>query len=98
MPKWLVDYLGVDYFDHVVCVWLGQAGSTSALRHIGQLGQVERLDLHGPFVTDAGLAHLERLTNLSSLNIGDRTVDCSGNITFRDTAHHRRRNALPEGP
>jgi internalin A len=87
VPKWLVACLGVDYFDHVVSAWLGQPGSTSALRHIGQFSQVEKLDLHGPFVTDAGLAHLKGLTNLSSLNIGDRTGDCTGNITLLGTAH-----------
>ncbi len=80
-PKWLVDCLGVDYFDHVVSVALGQPGSTSALRHIGQLGRVERLHLHGPFVTDAELAHLAGLTKLSYLNIGDRAYDCTGGST-----------------
>ena len=66
VPKWLVDRLGVDYFGHVESVALGQPGSPSALRHIGQLSHVKSLDLHGPFVTDAGLAHLEGLTKLSS--------------------------------
>jgi internalin A len=86
VPKWLLDCLGLDYFDHVVSVSLGQPGSPSALRHIGRLSHVEKLDLHGPFVTDAGLAHLKGLTNLSSLNIGDRYFDCAGTINLLGTA------------
>ena len=87
VPKWLLECLGVDYFDHVVSVAHGLTGSNSACVTIGQLGHVERLGLHGPFVTDAGLAHLKGLTNLSSLNIGDREEDYTGNITLLGTAH-----------
>ncbi len=85
-PKWLVDRLGVDYFGHAVYVRLGRPGSPSALRHIGRLSHVKILDLHGPFVTDAGLAHLVGLTNLCYLDIGDRVDDCTGTITLRGAA------------
>ena len=57
VPRWLMDRLGVDYFGHVKSVALGQPGSPSALRNIGRLRHVERLELQGPFVTDSGLAH-----------------------------------------
>jgi internalin A len=85
-PKWLVDRLGVDYFGHVVSVALGQPGSPSALRNIGQLSHVERLRLNGPFVTDAGLAHLKGLTDVYSLDSVDRYVICDGTIVLRGAA------------
>ncbi len=68
-PRWLVDRLGVDYFGHVVSVALREPGSPSALRNIGRLSHVKILDLHGPFVTDAGLEHLEGLPALGLLDV-----------------------------
>jgi hypothetical protein len=85
-PKWLVDSLGVDYFGHAVCVSVRQPGSTSTLSNVGRLSRLEHLSLHGPFVTDSGLAHLKGLTDLSHLNIGDSEVDCSTTITHIGTA------------
>jgi hypothetical protein len=85
-PKWLVDRLGVDYFGHAKSVALGQPGSPSALRSIGRLSHVERLEVQGPFVTDAGLAHLKGLTNLSYLRIGDSYQDCDGTVVLQGAA------------
>jgi hypothetical protein len=77
-PEWLVHLLGADYFGHAVSVALGQRGSPSTLSNIGRLNHVDRLDFHGPFVTDAGLAHLKGLTKLNYLNFGYRGYDCTG--------------------
>jgi internalin A len=85
-PIWLVDQLGVDYFGQAKSVALGQPGSPSALRNIGRLSHVERIDLQGPFVTDAGLAHLKGLSNLSYFKIGNRYGDCSGGTHLQDAA------------
>src|SRR5437867_2006625 len=51
-PKWLVDRLGVDYFDHVVLINLAGRGSDADLIHIGQLRGLEELYISGPSVTD----------------------------------------------
>jgi Leucine Rich repeat len=85
-PKWLVDRLGVDYFGRAKSVSLGQAGSPSAIRNIGRLSHVERLVLHGPFVTDAGLAHLKGLIMLCYLAIGDRYETSDGTIVLQGAA------------
>jgi hypothetical protein len=76
-PKWLVDNVGIDYFDNVVSVHLGQGGSAADLRDVGRLSHVMQLHLYGPFVTDAGLAELKGLTNLFLLDIGDTEFTCT---------------------
>ena len=78
VPRWLVDRMGVDYFGHVVVVWLAQGGSVADLLHVGHLSQIEQLDLNGSFVTDAGLVHLRGLTNLSSLGLHSTQVTDAG--------------------
>jgi hypothetical protein len=76
-PNWLVDHVGVDYFDNVVSVHLAQGGSAADLHDVGRLSHVMQLRLYGPFVTDAGLAELKRLTNLFLLDIGDTEFTCT---------------------
>lgn len=69
-PKWLVDRIGVDYFGYVHHVAVNGRDRYSskeidqAMRHIGQLRRIESLSLADVPVTEAGLAHLERLTKL----------------------------------
>jgi Leucine-rich repeat (LRR) protein len=70
VPKWLLQNFGVDYFDNVVWVQLGQGGSAADLRAVRRLGRITGLSLCGPFVTDAGLAELQGLTNLCYFDIG----------------------------
>jgi len=80
-PKWLVDRIGVDYFGNVVEVWLAGPriqGAEDALAYVGHLRRLEALWLGPPTMTDAGLAHLEGLTNLKLMNIslsGTRVTD-----------------------
>jgi internalin A len=71
VPKWLLNNVGVDYFDDVYSVRLGQGGSAAVLHDVGRLSRVQVLSLYGPFVTDAGLAELKGLTNLFGLDIGE---------------------------
>ena len=59
-PRWLIDIVGVDYFGHVVSVWL--PGKTDADNvHVGRLTRLQRLDLHNSYLSDAGMEHLTRL-------------------------------------
>lgn len=80
-PRWLVDWIGVDYFGNVVEVFLAGTriqGAEEALAHIGHLRRLEALWLAPPTMTDAGLAQLEGLTNLKLMNIslsGTRVTD-----------------------
>jgi len=72
--RWLVDACGVDYFSSVAAVSTGGgpgARSDDALMaHVGRLGRLEDLNLYSsPNVTDAGLAHLRRLTALRRLDL-----------------------------
>src|SRR5262249_9793212 len=71
-PKWLVDRLGVDFFDDARVVYGSGANFDDALIHVGKLGWLEVLDLRGTTVTDAGLAHIEGLTQLEFLALPDR--------------------------
>jgi hypothetical protein len=67
-PRWLIDLVGVDYFGNVAYVELDQNGSDAELSQIGRLKQLKGLRLTDPFfVTDAGLAQLDGLTNLKYL-------------------------------
>jgi len=80
-PRWLVDWIGVDYFGNVVEAWLAGPriqGAEEALAYVGHLRRLEALWLGSPTMTDAGLAHLEGLTNLKLMNIslsGTRVTD-----------------------
>src|SRR5262245_60105787 len=68
---WLVNRIGVDYPSHVTVVWLNRsAGRTdSALEQVGSLFQLQQLRLDQSSVSDAGLARLSGLSNLSRLNL-----------------------------
>jgi hypothetical protein len=62
-PKWLVDRIGVDFFGNVVYVGAATPNvDDSVLTAIGRLTSLERLDLVGSAITDAGLVNLEGLT------------------------------------
>jgi internalin A len=66
-PKWLLDRLGVDYFNHIVYVSLTEPASDEIMAQIGQLNGLEILWLPGSRVTDTGLSHLNGLTRLRTL-------------------------------
>jgi uncharacterized membrane protein len=73
-PKWLVDRLGVDAFGSVTQASFHSRGVSvssnaidTAFAHVGRLDRLTQLTLVQSPVTDAGLAHLEGLSNLESL-------------------------------
>jgi hypothetical protein len=72
--KWLVDHLGADCFSNVTRVEHMGKGGDPELALVGNLGLVNYLDARGSSITDAGIAHLKRLTRLSELNLMNRTA------------------------
>jgi hypothetical protein len=81
-PKWLVDWLGVDWFGHVIFVQLypdhGPGDVDEVFSHISRLDRLEELNLFGPSVTDARLACLDGLTSLQQLKLHGTRVDGPG--------------------
>jgi hypothetical protein len=78
-PKWLVDRIGVDFFGNVVYVGASTRNvDDSVLTAIGRLKSLERLDLVGSAITDAGLVNLEGLTHLRSLDLAATDVGDAG--------------------
>jgi Leucine Rich repeat len=77
-PKWLLDHVGVDYCGNVVAV--GDIHATDAdMIQIGNLGRLESFNLGGPNeVTDDGLANLERLKYLKSLDLSSFLIGDAG--------------------
>lgn len=74
-PKWMVGQFGVDAFGVVTDVTVRRSATNPSsaqfeevLAHIGNLNGLKNLGLVPP-VNDAGLAHLETLVNLESLNL-----------------------------
>jgi hypothetical protein len=75
--KWLADRLGVDYFGHVFDVSF--VGADPELAYIRRLPRLESLSICGSAsVTDAGLVHLERMTDLRSLFIDHGGIGDAG--------------------
>lgn len=67
-PKWLRDLIGVHYFDSVARVALtGPGVNDESLRAINRLPDLKGFLLAGTKTADAGLMHLEGLTNLEVL-------------------------------
>jgi hypothetical protein len=90
-PGWLVDRLGDDYFGAVTEVYFrrevpdnGLTTPTPAqydqvLGHVGNLDRLASLCFFDTGVSDAGLAHLERLASLQTLIIrGDNQISDAG--------------------
>jgi Leucine-rich repeat (LRR) protein len=85
-PSWLVDLIGVDFFDRVTLVNLSQAPRPpdSVLAEVGRLNQLEILELAGnASVTDAGLVHLKGLTNLSGLGLNNTQITDAGLVHMK---------------
>jgi hypothetical protein len=68
-PRWLVDLIGVDFFGHVTSVRLARLETDGVLKHVGRLTQLERLTISVRAISDAELAPLQALNNLSFLDL-----------------------------
>jgi internalin A len=77
-PRWLVDFMGADYFGHVTLVTFYKPTNDAALAQVGRLVKLQGLDLSGSPITDAGLAHLVGLNTLCILQIRDAHVSDAG--------------------
>jgi hypothetical protein len=65
-PAWLVNLVGIDYFDHVDTVVLPKA-TDSEFAQVGRLTQLEALFFEFSSLSDAGWAHLNGLTKLATI-------------------------------
>jgi hypothetical protein len=77
-PGWLVDTFGVDYFGNVAKADLPPGACDDDLIKVGRLGQLQDLSVSSPRITDAGLAHLQGLTNLSALVLNGTQISDAG--------------------
>ena len=77
-PKWLVDYLGVDYFFNIVAVDLDGRATDLELVHVGNLTRLRNLQLSQSEVTDSGLVYLQGLTSLKRLTLKSTGVTDAG--------------------
>jgi hypothetical protein len=70
-PRWLVDFVGVDYFGHVTRATLLRLTDRSdeVLAKVGCLARLRWLCVFDSKFSDAGLAHLEGLTELRELRL-----------------------------
>jgi hypothetical protein len=85
-PRWLVDLIGIDYFGHVTGVDFRRDATDEKLALVTRLDRVERLHSAGDRVTDAGLVHLEGLTNISFLDLQNTRVSDAGLIHLKGLA------------
>jgi Leucine-rich repeat (LRR) protein len=90
--RWLMDFLGIDYFDHVTAVAFDSYATApdAAMVHVGRLGQLTFLALDESAVSRTGLAQLKGLTSLSELNLSNTQV------TDADLVHLTGLTALEE--
>jgi hypothetical protein len=72
-PRWLVDFVGVDYFGRVRSVVLFDA-RPATIAAISRLSGLRRLAINGRGLRDTDLAPLEDLTELSDQDAGQRNV------------------------
>lgn len=80
-PKWLLDYMGVDFFSHVVLV---QGLRTDVeLAAAGRLPGIEELSLSGS-LTDAALVNLRSLTSLKRLSLHSGNITNAGLVNLKD--------------
>jgi hypothetical protein len=70
-PRWLVEWLGPDYFGDVKKVVLGPQSTDAVMPYVARLGELEDLDAPGGSrLTNVGLVHLRGLTKLRSFGLG----------------------------
>jgi hypothetical protein len=82
-PKYVLDFLGIDYFAGVSGVYFPERCSDAELLSVGRLTQLHDLYVLPSSVSDAGLAHLNRLTNLRELCLDGTEVTDAGLIELK---------------
>ncbi len=74
--------IGIDYAGHVTFAHIAPTGNDAdrqeALAHVGDLGQLEQLDLAGVSVTDGDLATLDGLNRLQQLMLQNTQITDAG--------------------
>ena len=78
LPKWVVDYAGIDYFHGVFKMSLHGDATDTIMDSIGNLADLEELDLSASSVTDKGLAHLGGLRRLTLLDLAQTKITGEG--------------------
>lgn len=89
-PGWLVDLLGVDYFNNVTGVYLDEPVTDEEIDHIGRLWSLEELSLATSTTDDESLSRLAGLTRLRSLNLNASGVTDAGLRHLRGFANLQR--------
>ena len=88
-PRWLVNTLGIDYFDNAVAVeqmgWLthSRTFTDNDMIPVGRLTGLVELKIRASSVSDAGLVHLSRLTSLQRILLHGSNVTDAGLIHLR---------------
>jgi hypothetical protein len=76
-PQWLADRIGVDYFGHVAHVWL-PGKPESVIVQLARFPQLERVNIGDSALSDAGIARLKGLTDLTMLYLQCTQVTDAG--------------------
>ena len=76
-PQFLVDFIGVDYFGNISSATI-DGEIDAVVPAIEPLIRLQRLVFIGSPISDAGLAHLKGLNNLSTLYLDDGQVTDAG--------------------
>ena len=97
--KWLVNLIGIHYFGHVTTAdlsWSSTVNTDFAISTLARVPRLQELNLHASSLSDAELVHLERLTDLFSLNIAGTEVKLS-ELSLVRTRHRRWRERIKAG-
>jgi Leucine-rich repeat (LRR) protein len=83
--RWLVDWLGRDYFRHVVIVEFDPEDrvTDSDLAYVASFSQLEELGLSGTNISNESLIHLTDLAGLRVLELSDTAVDNRGLVHLK---------------
>jgi Leucine Rich repeat len=77
-PKWLLDRIGVDYFNRVTLVVLPKVKAQDALAHVANLGAIRVLDMGGSDISDTGLSTVKDMSNLRRIELGGTNITDQG--------------------
>jgi len=95
-PRWLLEWLGPDYFGHVEQVHLGPRNQDAVMEHVGRLGRLRRIHFFtgidlSPLaraglstITKTGLPQVQSLVELSRVELADPEVSGAGFKYLKD--------------